>query len=85
MPCSSENVPKKVNVSDIWKNEKKSPEPERKGLEYGAEEDTLMGRLAKRMASRDMIDTMQIGTKKREPRAPSVAVSEDGMPKKMRL
>jgi len=58
-----EDIPRATKIEDqeVWKNAKISTEPVRKGLEYGGEEDTLMGRLAKRMASRDFIDKQQLG------------------------
>ena len=60
-----EDMPRRMGTSieeqEVWKNAKISPEPTRKGLEFGGEEDTLMGRLAKRMASRDFIDKQNLG------------------------
>jgi len=51
-----------VNIQDLFKNGNYSPDPKRKGLEYG-EDNTLMGRLGARMAARDHIDKMNLGTK----------------------
>lgn len=60
-----EDMPRRkssVEISDIFKNMKHPPEPDRKGLEYG-EDNTLMGRLGARMASRDFIDKLNLGSK----------------------
>ena len=64
-----EELPKKVIVGDVW--EKNNLFPPQKGrqleaaseTETAAEADSLMGRLAKRMASRDMIDELNLGPK----------------------
>jgi len=78
-----EDIPKKMVISqDVFMNMNKNPAPDRKGLEYGAaEDDTLMGRLAKRMSSRDYIDQQNLGTK--APQAPSAATADLGVPHKM--
>ena len=59
-----ENLPTKVVVADIWQNLNAKPPQHGRQLE-AAEDDTLMGRLAKRMASRDMIDELNLGPKGR--------------------
>ncbi len=61
-----EKIPKKIgiNTADVWMNKKIDPTKEKGlGLEISAEEDTLMGRLGKRMAARDFIDNLDLGTK----------------------
>ncbi len=56
--------PMKLNTADVWMNKKIDPKKEKGlGLETSAEEDTLMGRLGKRMAARDFIDNLDLGTK----------------------
>jgi len=47
-------------------------------------QDTLMGRLASRMASRDMIDELDLGPKGRTPTAKKAVVA-DNVPDKMHL
>lgn len=59
-PLFQEHVPRMLSTQDVFMNLKKSPEIVRPGLEF-TEEDTLMGRLAKRMASRDFIDKQNLG------------------------
>ena len=59
-----EDMPKKITVGDVFENNKIKPYSERpigtRDLNT-AEDDTLMGRFAKRMASRDYIDQMNLG------------------------
>jgi len=89
-----EDIPRKLQLGDVWENLHKSSKPDRKGLEYGAEEDSLMGRLAKRMQARDMIDS-SVGLKPTSNAAQAKEVSDDapqakevsddGIPRKMRM
>lgn len=58
-----EDIPKKVVVGEVWENNNLFPPQHGTRLESAAEADTLMGRLAKRMASRDMIDELNLGPK----------------------
>jgi len=94
-----ENLPRAMNIStaDVFMNKKIDPTKEKGlGLETSAEEDTLMGRLAKRMSSRDFIDNLDLGTRSAQ-QAKKVRetsdgdskvvkeISEDDVPKKMSL
>jgi len=68
--------PIKVNTADVWMNKKIDPKKQKgKTLELSAEEDTLMGRLAKRMASRDLIDNLDLGMGTKEAKE----VSDNGL------
>jgi len=59
-----EDMPRRLSTADVFKNANINPKNMKGlGLETSAEEDTLMGRLAKRMASRDLIDSLDLGTK----------------------
>ncbi len=58
-----EDVPRKVDMADVFMNLKRKPEDDlkgRTGLET-TEDDTLMGRLGKRMAAKDYIDKQNLG------------------------
>lgn len=92
-------IPRKLHIGDVWLNLKKSTMPDRKGLEYGTvpggglgglpetagEEDTLLGRLAKRMTSRDIIDSLDLGTRSKSSNAQKAAVADMGIPRALRL
>ena len=81
-----ENLPRKTVVADIWQNLNAKPPQSGRQLE-AAEDDTLMGRLAKRMASRDMIDELNLGPKGRtgKVKAAQVADNFNEVPSKMMI
>ena len=64
-----DSIPKKISTADFYFNNKKLPTKKSRQLEAAGtnppetagEEDSLMGRLAKRMASRDYIDKQNLG------------------------
>jgi len=74
--------PKRINTADVWMNKKIDPKDEKGlGLETSAsEDDTLMGRLGKRMAARDFIDQFDVGTK-----APKAATADMSVGQKIEM
>lgn len=59
-----EEMPKRLHVSDVWMNQNKLPPQYGTRLESAAEPGgTLLGRLAMRMTSRDLIDNLNLGPK----------------------
>lgn len=82
-----EELPRKVVVGEVWKNENLFPPQQGRQLEAAAEADTLMGRLAKRMASRDMIDELQLGPKgsAKGVKEAQVADTADNAPSKLHI
>jgi len=78
-----EELPKKMVFQDVWMNKHELPPQKGRQLE-AAEEGTLMGRLAARMASRDMIDELDMGPKGRSPEAKKAQVA-DSVPAKMKI
>jgi len=79
-----EEMPKKRVFSDLWMNKHEMPPKQGRQLE-AAEEGTLMGRLASRMASRDMIDELDMGPKGRSPEAKKAQVADSDYPQKMKI
>lgn len=82
-----EDMPKKVVLSDMFMNMNKTPEEaakEKKSDIDIAEDDTLMGRLAKRMAARDFIDRFNLGTKSGKT-AKAITTADNGPPQKVRI
>jgi len=76
-----EELPKKVSVGDVWMNLHQSPPEHGRQLEAASVEtqgegDSLMGRLAMRMTSRDMIDELDLGPKGRNPEAKKAQVAD---------
>ena len=76
---NKEDMPKAFHsqeCADVFLNVKKDVQPIRGGLET-SEDDTLMGRLAKRMASRDYIDSMNLGMGTRAQRTGKATLADD--------
>jgi len=78
--------PKQIpEVADVFMNIKKDPHPIRGALET-SEDDTLMGRLAKRMASRDYIDKLDLGLGTKANRSAAAATADmNDVPRKMNI
>ena len=79
-----EEIPKKKVFQEVWMNKHELPPKKGRQLE-AAEEGTLMGRLASRMASRDMIDELDMGPKGRSPEAKKAQIADDEYPSKLRI
>ena len=71
-----EDMPRKVTISEMWQNGKIQPAEHGRQLE-AAEDDTLMGRLAKRMVARDMIDSMNLGPKPKSNKAKAAMTADN--------
>lgn len=80
-----EDIPRKVVVSDVWMNEKKQAPKQGRQLEAAEEGGTLVGRLAARMASRDMIDEMDLGPKGKSPQAKKATIADNEIPRAMHI
>ena len=82
-----EEIPSKKTYSDLWLNLKKKPQKKGRQLEGADAQDTLMGRLASRMVSRDMIDELNLGPKGKTSEAKQAAVADnsDGIPRKLEM
>lgn len=80
-----EELPKKMVFQDVWMNKHEMPLEKGRQLESAADEGTLMGRLASRMASRDMIDELDLGPKGRSPEAKKAQIADEGVPTKTRI
>lgn len=77
---NKEDMPKPFRsheCADVFMNVKKDVEPIRGALET-SEDDTLMGRLAKRMAARDYIDQMNLGMGTKAQRTGKAAFADLG-------
>lgn len=79
-----EDLPRKQVFSELWMNKHEMPPKQGRQLE-AAEEGTLMGRLASRMAARDMIDELDMGPKGRSPEAKKAQVADNDYPSKMQI
>jgi hypothetical protein len=80
--------PSKLHLGEVWMNEKKKPPQKFRQLEAATEGGTLMGRLAERMASRDMIDELNLGPKGTTGKAKAAQVAdnfENTIPSKLML
>jgi len=82
---SDDGIPKKISVGDVWMNLHKSPPKQSRQLEAADQQDTLMGRLASRMAARDMIDELDLGPKGRAPTAKKAVVADNDIPRPIRV
>jgi len=88
---SDDGIPKKISVGDVWMNLHKSPPQHGRQLEAASEtessdqQDTLMGRLASRMASRDMIDELDLGPTGKSPKAKQAAIADMGIPERLNI
>jgi hypothetical protein len=89
-----EEIPSKLHIADVWINEKKTAPKHGRQLEAACETETaaqggtLMGRLAERMASRDMIDELNLGPKGTTGATKKAQIAdnfEDEIPTKMML
>ena len=80
-----EDLPKKMIIQDLWMNKHETPPEKGRQLEAAEEGGTLMGRLSARMASRDMIDELDMGPKGRSPEAKKAQVADGEPPGKMRI
>jgi len=83
-----EELPRKVSIGDVWMNLHQSPPERGRQLEAAEGESTLMGRLAARMTSRDMIDELSLGPKGRTPEAKKAQIAdnfENTIPSKMMI
>lgn len=84
-----EEIPSKMHFGDVWMNNNKLPPKHSRQLEAAgcaetaAEGGTLMGRLAERMTSRDMIDELNLGPKGTTGKAKmaQIADNSDGVAK----
>lgn len=73
-----EDIPKKINVGDVWKNEMKLPPEKGRQLESATDPGaTLMGRLASRMTARNMIDQTILGPKAKSTHAKRAQIADD--------
>ena len=77
------SIPRKISTADVFMNLNKLPpqhgrqlEAADKTIETQGEGDSLMGRLAMRMASRDMIDELTLGPKGKAPAAKQAQVAD---------
>ena len=78
--------PMRITTADTFINKNIDPKKEKGlGLETSAEEDTLMGRLAKRMAARDYIDNLDLGTKTAKQVKEARETSDIDMPRAMQI
>jgi len=76
---TKEDIPKamhKPELQDVFMNVAKDVKPIRGALET-SEDDTLMGRLAKRMASRDYIDSLNLGTGSKAQKSGKAALADN--------
>lgn len=89
-----EDMPKPIHTADVFSNKSVKPYTERPiGMRdiNTAEDDTMMGRFAKRMSSRDYIDNLNLGFGTKAQRAAKVAQADNsesadlGLPHKMVL
>lgn len=89
-----EDMPKPIHTADLFQNKSVKPYTERPiGTRdiNTAEDDTMMGRFAKRMSSRDYIDNLNLGFGTKAQRAAKVAQADNsesadlGLPHKMTL
>lgn len=86
-----ENIPTKINVGDVWMNKKKKAPKQGRQLEAASEPGgTLIGRLAMRMSSRDIIDRVHLGPKETPGEAKKARIADmsevaDSIPSKMML
>jgi len=84
-----EDIPSKLVVGDVFLNKMMTPPKASRQLEGADQQDTLMGRLASRMASRDMIDELNMGPKGRTGQAKKAVVAdtlnENEVPSKLML
>jgi len=72
-----ENIPRRIDIADTYMNLHKLPEKSGRQLEAAEEGGTLMGRLAARMTSRDMIDELSLGPKGKSAEAKKAAVADN--------
>jgi len=79
-----EDLPRKKVFQELWMNKHEMPPQKGRQLEAAAD-DTLMGRLASRMASRDMIDELDMGPKGRSPEAKKAQIADSKYPDKMHI
>lgn len=79
-----EELPRKMVFQEVWMNMHEKPPEKGRQLE-AAEEGTLIGRLASRMASRDLIDELDMGPKGRSPEAKKAQVADMQIPGPMRI
>ncbi len=83
------SIPRKISTADVFMNLNKLPPQHGRQLEAAdkvetqGEGDSLMGRLAMRMASRDMIDELNLGPKGASPEVKKAAVADMSFPTKM--
>ena len=80
-----EEIPRKIAVGDVWMNLHQEPPKRSRQLEGADQQDTLMGRLASRMTSRDMIDELNLGPKGRTSQAKKAVVADNDVPKAIRI
>lgn len=79
-----EDIPRRIQTADIFMNENKMPHAHRIGADLNtAEQDTMMGRFAKRMTSRDYIDGLNLGLGTKAQRAGKAAMADMGIPHQM--
>jgi hypothetical protein len=81
-----EDMPRKVTISEMWQDGKIQLPQHGRQLEAAgkevleqpetSEDDTLMGRLAKRMVARDMIDSMNLGPKPKSNKAKAAMTAD---------
>jgi len=76
-----EELPSKMHFGDVWMNDKKTAPKFGRQLEAAGGEGTLMGRLAERMTSRDMIDELNLGPKGTTGKAKMAQIADDGVAK----
>lgn len=78
---TKENIPKAMHqpeLQEVFMNVKQDVKPIRGELETAiVEDDTLMGRLAKRMASRDYIDELNLGTGTKAQKSGKAAMADN--------
>ena len=79
-----EDIPKKMVFQEVWMNKHETPPEKGRQLE-AAEEGSLMGRLAARMSSRDMIDELDLGPKGRTPESKQAQIADSEYPGKMKI
>lgn len=83
---TKENIPGKLVVSDVWQNEKLTPPQQGTRLESAdGPGDTLIGRLSARMASRDLIDEVNLGPKGKLREAKEATIADSGLQKKLHI
>ncbi len=85
-PLMKEEIPGKKVFSDLWMNLHQTPPKQGRQLEAADAQDSLMGRLASRMAARDMIDELDLGPKGKSPDAKKASVADNSdYPTKMTM